>query len=244
MIFYFTGTGNSLYAAKKLAKKGERLIDMAAALKSGETTYIVPTGETVGFVFPVYCFTVNDVVYDFAGSLDLIGAEYVYAVVTCGGDPFNAGGVLKNRLAERGIVLSRSFKLMMPDNSMLFYDIHPEKAPEILRKADKKLNVIRYLVSHRKERRVSGGCMVKPFRAVYHLVCSTKGFHAEDSCIGCGLCARVCPVGAIEMRGGRPEWVKDKCVKCSACICRCPQQAVQFGKRTKGRNRYVNPVLK
>ena len=40
---------------------------------------------------------------------------------------------------------------------------------------------------------------------------------------------------------GRPKWVKDRCVHCQACL-RC--NAVQYGKRTKGKLRYVNPVLK
>ncbi len=34
MIFYFTGTGNSLYAAKKLAGEGEEIVSIVEALRS------------------------------------------------------------------------------------------------------------------------------------------------------------------------------------------------------------------
>ena len=42
---------------------------------------------------------------------------------------------------------------------------------------------------------------------------------------GCGLCAKKCPVQAIEMRDGKPVWVKDKCVMCLGCLHRCPKYA-------------------
>ena len=34
MIFYFTGTGNSLFAAQKLAEEGEEIISIVEALRS------------------------------------------------------------------------------------------------------------------------------------------------------------------------------------------------------------------
>ena len=69
MIFYFTGTGNSLWAAKQLAKDGEKLISIADARKNEEYKYSVHDKENVGFVFPVYCYTLSDVVLDFVSKL-------------------------------------------------------------------------------------------------------------------------------------------------------------------------------
>ena len=37
----------------------------------------------------------------------------------------------------------------------------------------------------------------------------TAHFRVEDSCIGCGLCARKCPVQAIRMENGRPVWAQE-----------------------------------
>ena len=72
----------------------------------------------------------------------------------------------------------------------------------------------------------------------------TSHFRVEDSCIGCGLCARKCPVQAIEMREKKPVWVKEKCVMCLGCLHRCPKFAIQYGSRTKKHGQYTNPNVK
>lgn len=61
----------------------------------------------------------------------------------------------------------------------------------------------------------------------------TANLHVEESCIGCGLCARNCPVQAIAMQEKRPVWVREKCVMCLGCLHRCPKFAIQYGSRTR-----------
>ena len=52
MILYFTGTGNSLYVAKKLLADGERLVSIADLMKKGEYTIELSENEKLGIVFP------------------------------------------------------------------------------------------------------------------------------------------------------------------------------------------------
>lgn len=72
----------------------------------------------------------------------------------------------------------------------------------------------------------------------------TAKLRVEGGCIGCGLCAKKCPVQAIEMRDGKPVWVKDKCVMCLGCMHRCPKFAIQYGENTQRHGQYTNPNVK
>lgn len=245
MIFYFTGTGNSLYAAKKLLSEGEELINIAEAIESERYEYSLTESDNIGFVFPVYFYTLPTIVRDFARKVSIKGAGYVYAVITCGGGISQAGAVLKKCLADREITLDYVTPLLMPDNSMLFYQVPPtsEAGPRI-EAANGKLSAIAKDIQDRKQTKIGSATILSDMVGAGYKLCSkTAKFYAEDTCVGCGLCAKNCPEKAIQMQDGKPVWVKDTCCKCSACICRCPKEAIQYGKVTKKRNRYVNPMI-
>ena len=72
----------------------------------------------------------------------------------------------------------------------------------------------------------------------------TSKFRVEETCVGCGLCAKKCPVQAIEIQGKKPVWVKEKCVMCLGCLHRCPKFAIQYGRRTRHHGQYTNPNVK
>ena len=42
------------------------------------------------------------------------------------------------------------------------------------------------------------------------------------TCIHCGLCAEVCPAGALRLEAGRVVYDAGRCAMCDACIRRCP----------------------
>ena len=246
MIFYFTGTGNSLYAAQKLADDGEKIVSIVDALRSKTFHYTLKEGEKLGFVFPVYFYTVSDPVLELVRHLTVENAGFVYAVIPCGASIGAAGGFLKSELKKRGLELQRLDALVVPDGALIFYDIDaPEKMEQQLAAATKELASIKQAVDRREGNRITGSPVLgKVGLAAYHACMSTKAFYADEKCVGCGKCASICPSGAIEMVDGRPAWMKSKCLKCCGCINRCPASAIQYGKKTASRGRYVNPVLK
>ena len=246
MIFYFTGTGNSLYAAKKLADEGEEIVSIVEALRGKAFHYTLKESEKLGFVFPVYFYTVSDPVLELVRNLTVENASFVYAVIPCGASIGAAGGFLKSELKKRGLDLQRADPLVVPDGALIFYDIDPpEKMEKTLDAATKELASIKQAIDRREGSPIKGSAIAgKLGLAGYHACMSTKGFRADEKCIGCGKCASICPAGAIEMVDGRPAWTKNKCLKCCGCINRCPVKAIQYGKRTVNRGRYVNPILK
>ena len=244
MILYFTGTGNSLYVAKKLLADGERLVSIADLMKKGEYTIELSEDEKLGIVFPVYFYTLPTIVREFLEKAEIRNAGYVYSVITCGGGTGQASAVLKKVLANKGITLTYFKELLMPDNGMLFYQIPgTEKAEERLTPADAVISRIREDIGNREASKIGSGTVISDLMGAGYKLCSgTKKFYAEDTCTGCGLCERNCPQQVIKLVDNKPVWAKENCCKCSSCINRCPVKAIQYGKGTKKRNRYVNPM--
>ena len=81
MILYFTGTGNSYFVARKLAEEGEKIVSIVEALRSKAFHYTLKEGEKLGFVFPVYFYTVSDPVLELVRNLTVENAGFVYAVI-------------------------------------------------------------------------------------------------------------------------------------------------------------------
>ncbi|MBQ4627269.1 MAG: EFR1 family ferrodoxin [Clostridia bacterium] len=240
MIYYFPGTGNSRYAAEKLAVTlGDRAVDIAEVLRSGMPEDA--SGEMTGFVFPVFYSGLPEMVKRFASMPEVRKSlgTYVYCIITVGADAAAADKMLAKALDRR---VDYSNSVIMPDNYVILYDpCVKERAVKKVRRADKQLEEFAADIAKHKIRSSSGikpallTAVMYPFYNPFRI---TKKFFADESCTGCGLCERVCPDGAIEMRDGKPAWVKSKCQHCTACINRCPVKALQFGKKTASRGRY------
>lgn len=85
VIYYFTGTGNSLAAATRIAASlGDTELVPIAAFRN-TAARLAPGAGRVGIVCPVYFTGLPAMVAAFAEHLNLSGAEYIFSVVTHGG---------------------------------------------------------------------------------------------------------------------------------------------------------------
>lgn len=248
MIFWFSGSGNSRYAAETLAA---RTGDAAGCMTNfANCLPLLKNGENLGFVFPVYFYRVPAFVAEFMRSVKVScpPETYVFAVITCGGSIGDAGERFRALLKQNGVPLTALFAVKMPDNYIPVYaPPSPEKQALCLARADAALFQIAEKIQNREkynEKRLRGHfarALTAVAAPLYEPARRTSGFSVDDGCVGCGLCAQICPERAIEIQNGRPVWVKDKCSLCLGCLHRCPKEAIQKGKRTKGRRRYVHP---
>ena len=76
--------------------------------------------------------------------------------------------------------------------------------------------------------------------AFYSFFVKDKKFYVKDSCTGCGLCEKLCPMNNVKLMNGKPVW-NGGCTHCMACICSCPQAAIEYGKISAGKPRYLCP---
>ena len=47
-----------------------------------------------------------------------------------------------------------------------------------------------------------------------------------DTCIGCGICEKVCPSSSIHLEDGKAVYLPGNCQTCLACVHACPQKAI------------------
>ncbi len=245
-ICYFTGTGNSLLAARKLASA----LEDAALRPIAEDGHTALSASAVGFVFPVYLWGTPRIVREFINkNKDGIKGKYLFAVATYKSDPGNVIGQLKRIMAKLGLTLSAGYVVPMPGNNIIFYDIETSQAMENKFNASgKRLAEIASDILQRREaspdtslpdRLLKTGLLHPLLTGTFEK--SDKNFWTEASCNGCGICGRVCPMSNIAISGGRPVW-QHRCQQCLACLHTCPAEAIQYGKTTVGRKRYLNPA--
>ena len=253
IIYYFTGTGNSLAAAKKIAASiGDCELVPIASLKETPGK-IVPAADRIGIVCPVYDSGIPVIVKEFAQRLDLRAVPYVFGIVTMGRLGISAlhqlNGILEEGCKKK---LDAAFSVKMPGNFPPV-GIPPagEKKEEILKKADAELADIAIAIRNGKAVSPSFApvstllhyLLYRPFSKNVHGMGTS--FSVEDTCTSCGTCVTVCPAGNIRMENDRPVFL-DRCELCCACLNFCPVEAIQlnFLRGTKDRGRYRHPDLK
>ena len=250
MIFYFSATGNSKYVATRLAASTkDKIVSIPECLKNGLHEFVPEENENIGFVTPTYFFGLPSVVTDFLQQMKIEknGAHYVYHVLTFGTTTGQAHRMMEEYLQNKALSLDGKFIVQMTDTWTPIFDLSDkEKNQTILTAAEKQIGAVAgYVSSHTKgdfDNRKA------PFSKAYYWTYrhgrKTGKFTVDDTCIGCGLCERQCPVSAIKLQNKKPVWVKDQCALCLGCLHRCPKFSIQYGKSTRSHGQYVNPNVK
>lgn len=252
MIIWFSGTGNSHYVAEEIGKRlcddnlyelrGDVLIDPSSV------TIDAKDSKRIIWVFPTYSWGVPPVVVRFIKEVNLINNQESkhYMVTTCGDDIGQTAEQWRKLVRHRQWQSASAFSVTMPNTYVLMkgFDVDSKKdAEQKLLKAPAAIDNI----SRRIEQDIDGDIVVKGSwpRIKSHIIypwfvrfcMSPKPFRSNGRCIGCGRCARSCPMSNITMENNTPQW-HSRCALCLRCYHICPYDAVCYGTATKGKGQY------
>jgi ferredoxin len=246
MILYFSGTGNSRFAAEIVASvTGDTVVSLNERIKNGIKE---PLCSAMPFVFvcPTYAWRLPKIVEDHLSETRLEGSRKAYFILTCGSETENASGYAKKLCRQMNLTYCGLASVVMPENYIAMFKV-PDRnsADAILKKSiPQVLSAAEVILGLRdlpeESPSLAGRFFSRALNPVfYRFAVNAKGFWSTPACTGCGVCARLCPLNNVMLADGRPRW-GNRCTHCMACICGCPAEAIEYKNASKGKPRYYN----
>ena len=230
-IYYFTGTGNSMRAARVIAAglENAEIISMRSRPEDVPATDC----DVVGFVYPVYHWTMPEPAVSFVKHLEINKDAYVFVIAM----PSFICGVACERLAallsKKGVRIAYGNLVYSVANYVIVYPPFP--SPKLRVPAtERKLKKIAGEIAERKHRPIprSSGMVRRRMRSFMGPYLELQKyadnpFTVSDACISCGLCTRVCPCKNLTLEDGKPVF-HHHCANCMACVVSCPKRAIGY----------------
>lgn len=235
-ILYFSGTGNSLYIAKRIQEEVGGDIKFIPNYKGNGQEY-----DKLIIVTPIYSFGMPKHVYKLIPRLNTMTPLII--VQNFGGMSCGADYLMYEYCTKIGVNLQSIYLLQMPENFTTTFTVPKPYINSVLKNAEKRINKItqdilneRYTLPNKKITRE--GAFLKNMSNWNQIA---KCFSTSENCIKCGKCVQICPVKNIQLKDDKITF-HDKCIACLACYHRCPEKAILY-KNHKKKDRYVNPNI-
>ena len=247
MVLYFSGTGNSRFAAQRIAELCQdelvsiNRISRQRILDPYNAQYAFSSEAPFVIVCPTYCWHIPRIVEDFLYESRFLGSRDMYFLMTCGsatGSAANHASDICKKLELRFMGLS---SVLLPENYIcLFRAPEADDAVGIIRASMAQIESVASLIAAGRTISDSNAGRSFPdffYRLFYRFFVTDRKFIVKENCTGCGLCSRLCPTVNITMRNNFPVW-QGHCVQCQSCIAVCPVDAIEFGRRSRKKRRY------
>ncbi|MDC7126713.1 MAG: EFR1 family ferrodoxin [Spirochaetales bacterium] len=242
-IYYYSGTGFTLNAAKLFAnelKEEVRLVPMLGAFNSGLTE---SEAENVGLFMPMHAGTIPLFCKKFLENFKFTRAKYIFSLITSGGASTKIHKDIDHLLKKQKKNLAAYQFVVTPNTFDPVFKVPLDE--KTLRERDnigQDIKNFAGVVSDRKHEirlkyrnRIVENFVFPLVKLINHATdyfWLQNCFCANDKCIGCGKCETLCLSGKIKMKDGRPLWQKDvSCQYCLACLHFCPVEAVQISSK-------------
>lgn len=241
LIYYFTGTGNSLLVARKIAQRLEgtmlRPVMELIGTKENEVSddSILLDTDAVGFVFPIYFDGMPEIIRKTIEKSHFLKTKYIFTVTTSGEGTGNALYEMDSLLRSRGVRLDYGKNVVLADNSIILRTSQTELEKRLIQIDEAADEIAAAVINLTRndvalQRRISLSILgrINKF-AVVHYHKAEKRMVDRTRCNRCGLCVKLCPVENILMTEGEVK-IGDHCQWCFACLNWCPQKAIKFGR--------------
>ena len=192
IIFYFTGTGNSLKISKDVASIiGDCKISSIFAYNESEN---LDNYEKIGFICPVYGLSIPNLVYEFISRINLPKGKYYFCIITYADNPFASVAVIQKLLNKKNVKLNNGFTVRMVNNYYAAEKLSVNY-DKIIQNAQIQINNIGQKIKVMENKRIFKN---NPFTILScfknNLYKSLdKHFIISEECIGCGNCCKSCP---------------------------------------------------
>jgi len=248
-IYCYTGTGNSLWAARKLSDALGDTQQIPIKLTGTDINHCL--SENIGLIFPVHIWGLPAPVIDFVNRLEIDPSKYYFAVAVNAGQVAATLIQLQTLLQVRGLNLSSGFSLNLPSNYIPWGGADsPEKQQNKFHYAADKINRIAVTIKSKEIKPLEKGPIWQNiflsliYRLSYNAVHKMdKSFWVDDKCNNCAICKKICPAQNILIADDKPIW-QHRCEQCFACLQWCPEESIQYGKNTSKKKRYHHPEIK
>ncbi len=249
VVYYFSGTGNSLQVVKELERRGANARSIVKELEDAmENSKGVVTcnAKRVGFVFPLYYLGLPEILHRFMKAIFLPNVTYVYQITTMGWKM--RGGAIsqtKQYLAAKGISLSMGVYFHMPMNDFTYATVcKPQRQTKILAQFEQKMNSVWNNIQGEKNHfdREPFKFLTKKENSSFcnKVKEADQNFYVTKECTGCGICEKVCSCKNLKLVNKKPAW-NHECQGCLACFHYCPSHAIHY--RGKESAQYHNPQI-
>jgi ferredoxin len=262
-LLYFSGTGNTDYVARYLARKWDHLpVDIELRSMERQPPAALSGFDLLGVGFPVYAGDAPPFFQAYLGRLPLGEGRGAFVFCTKGAYAGSAVRLTLERLDQRGYVPLAGAAVAMPGSdglALIPKDSWMARAAlnkdfDHLKDADRLAGRMEEILSRMlagepvaafrqpRRRSIASPLVDRLWAWSYRAFADPfrTRFWADERCETCGLCTRLCPVDNVKLRDEHPQF-GEACVLCMRCLHACPQEAVQIGKLTMNKFRWRGP---
>lgn len=247
MVLYFSATGNTEFIAEELARRlDDECVNLLDRFKTQDHS-VLHSEKPFVICAPVYVCEMPRFMSKYLKEQTFSGSRDIYFIFTSGGYCGISGVLAKSIFKKKNMVYHGHAEFKMPRNyvaSDAYAMLSPEETEQRIVSAYQQLPGVVSTI------RAGGKLTARhiflfetiitvPFNPVWcKLKLTAKDFYATQECIGCGACAKLCPLNNIKLENKVPVW-GGACTHCMACISNCPTQAIEYGSITQKKERYT-----